>query len=120
MPKKILIIDDEAEFTDAIKMRLEASGYIVIAAHNGKSGLEMARKENPDLIFLDLVMPEMNGFMVLLKLKEDPYTVTIPVIILTAKTETEYTLDAKSLGAADYLSKPVKMREMQDVLGKFL
>ncbi len=120
MPKKILVIDDEVEFIKTIKMRLEAKGYIVIAAYNGKSGLEMAKKENPDLIFLDLVISDMNGFMVLSKLKEDPYTVTIPVVMLTAKTETEYTLDAKSLGAVDYLSKPVKMKELEDALGKFL
>ena len=120
MPKKILIIDDEAEFADMIKMRLGANGYIVLAAHSGKSGLEMAKKENPDLIFLDLVMPEMNGFLVLSKLKQDPYTATIPVVMLTAKTDTEYTLDAKSLGAADYLSKPVHMQELEDALRKFL
>ena len=120
MSKKILVIDDEAEFTDVIRMRLEPNGYSVIVAHSGKSGLEMAKKENPDLIFLDLVMPEMNGLMVLSKLKQNPYTATIPVVMLTAKIETEYTLDAKSLGAADYLSKPVKMQELQDALGKFL
>ena len=116
--KTILIIDDEAEFAATIKMRLEAKGYRVIAADDGNPGLEMARRENPGLILLDLVMARMNGFVVLSELKKDPYTATIPVVILTAKTEAEYILDAKNLGAVDYLSKPVKMRELEECLKK--
>ncbi len=117
--KTVLVIDDEVEFTDTIKMRLEAGGYRVIAAHDGKSGLEKARKENPDLILLDLVMAQMNGFVVLSELKKDPYTATIPVIILTAKTKAEYASDAENLGAVDYLSKPVKMQELESALKRF-
>lgn len=118
--KKILIIDDENDFADTVKMRLEASGHHVISASDGKSGLAAAKRENPDVILLDLVMAGMNGFTVLSELKKDPYTATIPVIILTAKTETEYVLDAESLGAAGYLSKPVKMQELDECLRKAL
>lgn len=119
MVKTILVIDDEVEFTDTIKMRLGPAGYYVIAAHDGKSGLEKARSENPGLILLDLVMAQMNGFVVLSELKKDPYTAAIPVIILTAKTEAEYASDAENLGAVCYLSKPVKMQELEAALKRF-
>jgi DNA-binding response OmpR family regulator len=120
MEKKILIIDDETGFTDTIKMRLEARGYRVFAAPDGISGLEMAKKKNPDIILLDLVMAKMNGFLVLSELKKDPYTSAIPVIILTAKTELDYAFDADALGADSYLSKPVKIQELEDVLRKYI
>jgi DNA-binding response OmpR family regulator len=120
MGKKILIIDDEADFVTTLKMRLEALGYAVIAAYDGKSGLETAKKTDPDLILLDLVMTKMTGFEVLAELKRDPYTAATPVIMLTAKSEAEYTSDAKSLGAADYLVKPVKIQELEAAIRKFL
>ena len=120
MMKTILIIDDEVDFANTIKMRLEASGYSVICANEGKSGLEAARKNNPDVILLDLIMTEMNGFLVLSELKKDPYTAAIPVIIVTAKLDTEYALDAENLGADAYLSKPVKIADLEATLKKFL
>ena len=119
MAHTILAIDDEREFVDAIKMRLEAIGYHVIAAYNGRAGLEAARRASPDLILLDLVMPGMDGFTVLSELKNDPYTTAIPVVILTAKEEAGYITDAESLGAAAYLAKPLKMWELEAVLQKF-
>ena len=119
MAKKILIIDDEAEFAETVKMMLEAGGYRVMAAHDGKSGLAMAKKNSPDLILLDLVMAQMNGFAVLSELKKDPYTAAIPVVVVTAKTESEYALDAENLGAAGYLSKPVKKQELEACVRKF-
>ena len=119
MAKKILIIDDEVDFAHTIRTRLDASGYDVICAYDGRTGLEAAKKNSPDLILLDLVMRGMNGFMVLSELKNDPYTAAIPVIILTAKLDTEYVLDADNLGADGYLSKPVKMEELGETLKKF-
>jgi DNA-binding response OmpR family regulator len=120
MPKKILIIDDEVDFAIAVKVNLEANGYLVASADNGKAGIETVKKWSPDLILLDLVMPEMNGFLVLSELKKDPYTATIPVIMLTAKTESEYATDAGSLGALGYVSKPIKMHELEAAIRKYL
>ncbi|MDD5429029.1 MAG: response regulator transcription factor [Candidatus Omnitrophica bacterium] len=120
MAKKILLIDDEREFTEMIKMRLEALGYDVAAVNEGKLGFEMAKKILPDIILLDLVMPEKNGLLVLSELKGNPYTEVIPVIMLTAKTEEEYQMDAGSLGAVNYLSKPVKMEELEAAIKKLL
>lgn len=120
MAKRVLLIDDERDFTDMIRMRLEAQGYDVISANDGKAGIEMAKKDRPDLILLDLVMPGMNGFLVLLELKANAYTAAIPVIMLTAKTEAEYEMDAGNLGAIKYLSKPVKMEELEAALREVL
>jgi len=118
--KSVLVIDDEPDFVDAIRMRLEANGYEVIAALDGSDGFEKARKTKPGLIFLDLVMPSPNGFEVLNRLKSDFRTMGIPVIILTAKTDKEYMVDAKTLGAADYLVKPPGMDAITDLVKKYI
>lgn len=101
--KKILIIDDE----DAIlKMYgIVLSTYNIITASNGSEGLELARKEKPDLIYLDIIMPEMNGLDVLKKLKEDSETAKIPVILLTNLPEQASKDKALSLGANNYFVK---------------
>ncbi|MCM8761483.1 MAG: response regulator [Candidatus Omnitrophica bacterium] len=120
MNKKVLVIDDEFDFVDAIKMRLEANGYEVISAHNGNDGIEKAAKEAPALIFLDLVMPKLNGFEALSRLKTDPRLSHIPVIIITAKSDTEYAFDAGKLGADDYIIKPVSMEGVLGLVKKYI
>jgi len=120
MGKKVLIIDDEPDFVDALRMRLEANGYEVVSAYDGQDGIDKAKRERPGLILLDLVMPRLNGFTVLVKLKGDIKTMNIPVIILTAKTESEYVLDAGRLGACDYLVKPPSMEAIIDIVGKYI
>lgn len=120
MPKKILVVDDEAEFVDAIRMRLEANGYTVIAAYDGRECIEKAKKEKPNLVLLDVVMPNVNGFETLSKLKTDPRTMNIPVIMLTAKSDSEYILDAGKLGAADYMVKPPSMQTLLEIIGKYV
>ncbi|MFA5143900.1 MAG: response regulator [Candidatus Omnitrophota bacterium] len=120
MAKTILIIDDEVDFAATLRMRLEAGGYRIICAYEGKAGLEAAKKDSPDVVLLDLVMAEMNGFTVLAELKKDPYTAAIPVIIITAKTDREYARDAENLGADAYLSKPVKIADLEATLKKFI
>lgn len=117
--KKILVVDDEVDFIEAVRLRLEAMGYEVVSAVNGKDGFIKAKKEQPALILLDLVMPRTNGFEALSKLKTDPSTSNIPVVIITAKNDTEYILDAGKLGAADYLMKPVSMNTMLEHIRKY-
>ncbi len=118
--KTILVVDDEVEFVDAVKMRLEANDYNVIAAYDGREGMEKAKRIHPDLILLDLVMPRSNGFETLSKLKLDPETSAIPVVILTAKSDTEYVLDAGKLGASDYIVKPASMQALVELVKKHL
>lgn len=118
--RTVLVIDDEPEFVDAVKMRLEANNYEVVCAYDGKEGLDKARKQRPALILLDLVMPNVNGFEALSQLKTDPRTMNIPVVVLTAKTEVEYAMDAGKLGANDYMIKPASMELLMDMVRKYV
>ena len=118
--KAILVVDDEADFVDLVRTTLEAKGYDIIAAYDGKDALEKASKEKPDLILLDLVMPRPNGFEVLSKLKSSWRTANIPIIILTAKGDKDYILDAQKLGAADYMVKPISLEHLVELVGKHI
>ncbi len=104
--KRILLVDDEESLVDMVKMRLEASGYEVIPAYDGPEGLELARKERPDLIILDLMLPKMDGYKVCGLLKKDSRYVDIPVIMLTARAQEEDLKLGQELGAEVYITKP--------------
>ena len=116
--KKVLIIDDEPELIETVRMRLEANGYNVIAATDGDEGVAKAKSECPDLILLDLIMPRVDGLRALSILKKDDRAKLIPVVILTAKNEDDYILDAGRLGAVDYLVKPVNMQTLVEVVDR--
>jgi len=110
-PAKILLVDDDPIFVEATKTILE-SQYQVITAHDGEEGLEKARKEKPDLILLDIIMPAKDGFNVCKQLKKDRQLANTPVIMLTSfaqhKGETDIPVDAGlELEAEGYLEKPV-------------
>ncbi len=103
--KKILFIEDEAALQKTFKEILTQEGFEVISALDGKTGLELAEKEMPDLILLDLILPKMHGFEVLRKLKEKEETKEIPVIVLTNLERLEDVEKAIELGATTYLVK---------------
>ena len=104
--KTILAVDDTPENLDVVKGIL-VPGYTVKAAVSGKMALKIAEAQPPDLILLDIMMPEMDGYEVCRLLKGNPATAKIPVIFLTAKDETEDETKGLALGAADYILKPV-------------
>ena len=106
MPKEILIIDDEADMILLLKIELETEGYSINLAHNGKDGISLIKKKKPDLVLLDVMMPEMDGYQTLASIKEDPDIKDIPVIMLTAKGLEEGIQKALDLGGDDYVSKP--------------
>ena len=106
MAKRILVVDDEPHSVKMVESRLRANGYDVITAGNGAEGLEKARKEAPDLILLDIVMPQMNGHETLSKLKESSETKSIPVIMFTSKGQVDDVERATYGGAVDYIVKP--------------
>jgi len=118
--KKILVVDDEPEMVGLLRERLEINNYEVISAADGFSGLEKANKDNPDLILLDIMMFGMDGFEVLRKLRLEPETKNIPVIMLTAKTDTGSILRAEDLKSTDYITKPFDFKELLDLIKKHI
>lgn len=117
--KTILVVDDEIEFVDAVKMMFEAHGFEVIGAYNGLEGIEKAKKCSPNVILLDLSMPVVSGFDALAQLRAEPRTSLIPVIVITAQNDIEYAFDAGKLGANDYLIKPVRMESLLELINKY-
>jgi len=123
--KKIVLVDDDVEFCEATKILLESQGYEVSLAYDGKEGLKKVRGEKPDLVILDVMMPEMNGYDVCVVMKADSKLNMIPVILLTgvdkAFFETAYT---KHMGmmteADDYIAKPVEAEELAAHVESFL
>ncbi len=109
---KVLIIEDEVKLRENITELFESQQYQVATADNGKSGYDRALKFAPDLIVSDVIMPEEDGFELLLKLKNNPATEFIPVIFLTAKTMMASKIEGLQLGADDYIMKPFSAEEL--------
>ena len=106
-PKKtILIVEDEQDLVSLLKIRFEGLGFDVVCAPDGQEALTILEKENPDLIILDIMLPEMDGMSALLKIKANNQTKDIPVVVLSAITQEEEVNIATKLGAADYIKKP--------------
>jgi two-component system alkaline phosphatase synthesis response regulator PhoP len=122
---KILVVDDEPDMVEMIKAALESAAHQVVCAYDGQEGVEKARREKPDAIILDIMMPEKDGFVACKELKGDPTCKDIPILILTAVGEhfanTRY---AKSMGmeleAEDYIDKPIDPRLLVARLAKLL
>jgi len=110
--KKILVIEDEPDMRRNLTTILRMENFHPLAAENGRIGVELAKKEKPDLILCDVMMPELDGHGVLQALREDAATVTIPFIFLTAKGEKGDVRDGMNLGADDYLTKPVAKADL--------
>jgi len=106
---KILAVDDEQRMVRFIQLNLEQDGFEVVTAYNGKEALEQVRTQLPDLILLDIMMPDINGFDVLKKIRE---VNNVPVIMLTAKGEEDDRIQGLELGADDYITKPFSPREL--------
>lgn len=110
--KKILVIEDDSEMRRNIVIVLRLEQYQPIAAENGRVGVELAKREKPDLILCDVMMPELDGYGVLKALHEDTNTALTPFIFLTAKGEKEDLRSGMNLGADDYLTKPVAQADL--------
>lgn len=105
--QKVLIVDDNDDTVTIIRTVLEREGYLVVTAMDGIEGIEKARKELPDLIVLDLMMPRKNGFEVCQALKERSETKEIPILILSAKIDSVSRERTSALGAQEHLTKPI-------------
>lgn len=113
MAEKILIIDDDLDTLRLVGLMLQRQGYQITAAHNGKQGLEKALEDRPNLILLDVMMPDMDGFEVARRLRGNPQTEKIPILMFTAKTQLDDKVAGFEVGADDYLTKPTHPSELQ-------
>ena len=116
MKERILLIEDDEIIRENTQEILELANYNVITAENGKIGVQKAKKEQPDLVICDIMMPELDGYGVLYLLGKDPETSTIPFIFLTAKTEKSDRRKGMSLGADDYLTKPFEEMDLLNAI----
>ena len=103
--KKILIVEDDPMISSIYKTKFEADGFAAVVAGNGAEGLDIARKEQPDIIMLDVILPQIDGFSVLEELKKDKLTKDIPVIMLTNLGTDEDKAKGEKMGAVDYFVK---------------
>ncbi|HUG34607.1 MAG TPA: response regulator [Anaerolineales bacterium] len=113
MSEKILIIDDDLDTLRLVGLMLQRQGYQISAATNGQQGLDKAFDESPDLILLDIMMPDMDGYEVTRRLRSNPSTTETPVLMFTAKTQMEDKVIGFEVGANDYLTKPTHPSELQ-------
>src|SRR3990172_8398307 len=112
MPEKILIVDDDLDTLNLVGLILQRQGYEIIAANTGSQGLAKAASDRPDLILLDVMMPDMEGFEVTRRLRASPDLGHIPIIMFTAKTMVDDKVTGFEAGADDYLTKPTHPAEL--------
>ena len=109
MSQKVLVVDDDINIVKLIKLYLEKEGYAVVTAHNGRDAIELFKHENPSIMILDIMMPEMDGNQVCREIRK---TSDVPIIMLTAKGETFDKVLSLELGADDYMVKPFESKEL--------
>lgn len=111
-PKRVLVVEDEPHILKLVSFILTSNGYEVIEAYIGAEGVEKARKELPDLVVLDVMMPNMDGFEVAKTLTSDPKTKHIPILMLSSKAQFEDKMKGIDSGAMDYITKPFDKEEL--------
>ena len=119
-PAKILAVDDEPELTELMQYNLVRAGYEVTTAANGREALDCIKRCRPDLILLDLMLPDLDGFGVCEILRRDPLSATIPIIIVSAWASTDSRNLGLELGALDYLTKPFSPKELVSRVNQLL
>ena len=112
MPEKILVVDDDLDTLRLVGLMLQRQGYNIVAADSGRQAISMAHSEQPDLIILDVMMPDMDGYEVTRRLRTDQTTAAIPIIMFTAKAQIDDKVTGFEAGADDYLTKPTQPREL--------
>lgn len=119
--KKIVYVEDDPEMIDLVELILNRHGYTVTGAHGGRQGIDVVHQVNPDLILLDLMMPDLDGWDVYQQLKADEATKSIPVIVITAKAQSiDKVLGLHIAKVDDYISKPFRPQELLDSVDKVI
>jgi DNA-binding response OmpR family regulator len=119
-PKKILIVDDEVDLVETVRFPLEMEGFNVLVSYNGEDALSQARKERPDLILLDLMLPKLDGYKVCRLLKFDERYKNIPILMLTAKTQEKDKALGMETGANEYITKPFDLEKLVEKVKAYL
>src|SRR5499425_1272354 len=118
--EKILIVDDDEDILLIVQTILASAGYSAFTAHNGREGVETAREARPDLILLDVMMPELSGWEVCTTLKSAPETRQIPIAMLTVKSEIRDLITGMQVGADDYITKPFTRKKLLSTVRRLL
>lgn len=119
--KRLVYVEDEPEMIDLVRLILARRGYEIIGANGGREGLDLIRQEKPDMVLLDLMMPDMDGWDVYQQMKADESTQHIPVVIITAKAQSiDKVLGLHIAKVDDYISKPFSPQELVDSVEKIL
>ena len=113
MPR-VLVIDDDPVIVELLRVNFEIEGFEVVSAGDGREGVERAKRERPDLVLTDIMMPRFDGLQLLRQLKDDPATRSLPVILLSAKAQSAEVQQGLELGADDYVTKPFDPLELID------
>src|SRR3989454_3646412 len=112
MDSKILIVEDEQSVVDMLRKGLEPEGFQVIAAYNGQDGLRAVTEARPDLLILDLTLPGLDGFEICRRIRQQPETARLPILVLSGRTEEVDKVVMLELGADDYVTKPFNTKEL--------
>jgi DNA-binding response OmpR family regulator len=118
--KKILVVDDQVDLVKTIQFSLELEGYQVLVSYNGEDALNQARKENPNLILLDIMLPKLDGYKVCRLLKFDEKYKHIPILMLTAKAQEKDKVLGTETGADEYITKPFDIDELMGKVKTYL
>ena len=118
--KKILIVDDEVHIRDIIRFRLQVEGFATIEAKNGQEAKEKIVNDKPDLVVLDIMMPDMDGWAVCDFARSQPESEKLPILMLTARTEIKDKIHGMQVGANDYITKPFSPNDLVDRIKKLL
>ncbi len=118
--KKILVVDDEVDLVETVRFSLEMEGFQVLVSYNGEDALNQARKESPDLILLDIMLPKLDGYKVCRLLKFDERYKHIPILMLTAKTQAKDKQTGMDTGADEYITKPFDIDQLMEKVKAYL
>jgi DNA-binding response OmpR family regulator len=114
MPSTVLVVDDDPVILKLLEVNFDMEGFAVLIAHDGEEGIEVARRERPDVIVSDIMMPKTSGIQLVAELKGDPATSDIPILLLSAKAQNADVLTGLDAGADDYITKPFEPLDLVD------
>src|SRR5947209_19875697 len=120
MPSTVLVVDDDPVILKLLEVNFDMEGFAVLVAHEGEEGIEVARRERPDIIVSDIMMPKASGIELVAELKGDPDTSAIPIVLLSAKAQNADVRTGLDAGADDYITKPFEPLDLVDRVNRLL